>query len=451
MPSWEEMCQQVVVAGRPGDVATAASLWEQLLKNVTAVKESLDKNVKDLGEVWKGEAYEAFKTKVTGMATRAETIVQDAEGHDGIVQSLRNAADRLTAAQSAFPVPASCVNDVLEARNGRLVIDTGLFEMRVKPDFMGLLDPLTGLYDWINDKSEEAAKVYGDVSGDYVAVDQGMPGSSPQQVDTSPDMRTPDLGTGPAGAGGLGGAPSAGGMPSTGGIGGGGPSVGAGGLPGTGSPGIGSGAHPDLAGAGGYGSGGGYTPGTGSLADDYGSGLAGAGSATAPGLGTGGLPGTTGLGAGGGGGGAGLAGGGMIPGGGALGRPVTPGMAPMMGGGMAGAGRGGGRGAGGRLGGAGKLGAGAGMAPMMGGGAAGAGRGAGGRGAGRGVPGAGAAGVGGAAGRGAGARGGVGGVAGMGGHGGAGYGDEEVPRNTWLEEDEDVWGADGGGAPGVLR
>ncbi|MCF0096789.1 hypothetical protein B0E54_05657 [Micromonospora sp. MH99] len=35
--------------------------------------------------------------------------------------------------------------------------------------------------------------------------------------------------------------------------------------------------------------------------------------------------------------------------------------------------------------------------------------------------------------------------------GGAGYGEEDTARNTWLEEDEDVWGADGGGTSGILR
>ncbi|CCH15653.1 Protein of unknown function [Micromonospora lupini str. Lupac 08] len=77
------------------------------------------------------------------------------------------------------------------------------------------------------------------------------------------------------------------------------------------------------------------------------------------------------------------------------------------------------------------------MAPGMGGVA-------GGGGAGRGGAGRGAAG----AGRGAGARG-AGGVAGAG--SGAGYGEEDTARNTWLEEDEDVWGADGGGTSGILR
>ena len=40
--SWEEMCQEFVVDGRPGDVASAALGWEQLLKNLGSVQESLE-------------------------------------------------------------------------------------------------------------------------------------------------------------------------------------------------------------------------------------------------------------------------------------------------------------------------------------------------------------------------------------------------------------------------
>ncbi|KAB1123649.1 hypothetical protein F6X68_32555, partial [Micromonospora sp. AMSO12t] len=305
MPSWEEMCQQIVVAGRPGDVTSAALGWEQLLKNLNSVKESLETNVADLGEVWKGPAYESFKTHVKQIATDTGRVVDDAEKHNGIVQSLKTAADKLSAAQAEFPIPASCVNDVLEARNGRIVIDTGLFEMKVKPDFLGLLDPLTSLADWLNDKSDEAAKVYNQVSGEYVTIDSGTPGQTTPGTTQSPDVQTPDLGGGP-GAGSTGGAPSMGGMPSTGGMPGGGmPSLSGAGVPETGTTGIGSTAHPGLTTggydpSGGYDPNGGYDPSTGSLADDYGSGLAGAGAPTVPALGGGGggggLPGTTGLG-----------------------------------------------------------------------------------------------------------------------------------------------------------
>ncbi|MGK5441880.1 WXG100 family type VII secretion target [Micromonospora sp. URMC 105] len=446
MPSWEEMCQQIVIDGRPGDVTSAAFGWEQLLKNLTTVKQNLETNVKDLGETWKGPAYEAFKTHIEGIAKSTGEVVADAESRGGIVNSLKDAADKLSAAQAEFPVPASCVNDVLEARNARITISAGFFEMKVKPDFLGLADPISSMVDWFNDKTDDANRVYGQVSGQYLAIDSNLdaPTSSTTPA-VSTDFTKPELGGGGGGGGG-GGVPDIGGAPSTGGLGdspsmggvGSPPGIGSGG-PGTGSvgPGIGTGTHPDLSsGTGGYPGGG-----TGSLGDEYGSGLAGAGGGvgTLPssGLGGGGLPATTGLGSGGGaGGGPGLGGvGGMIPGGGALGKPVSTGMPGMMGGA---AGAGAGRGGAGR--GAGRLGGGVGGMGGMAGGMGGA--------AGRGGAGTGKAAAGGVRG-GAGVKGG--GLAGMGGGHGAGYGEEEAPRNTWLEEDEDVWGADGDAAPGILR
>ncbi|MCX5068902.1 hypothetical protein OOJ91_23960 [Micromonospora lupini] len=436
--SWEEMCQKVVIDGRPGDVTSAALGWEQLIKNLNNVKQSLDTNIKDLGTTWKGPAYEAFKGHVEQISKDTGQIVADTEKGNGIVQSLKDAADKLTVAQRDFPIPATCVNDVLEARNAKLTLGVGFFEAKVSPDFLGWFDPVTAIADWINDQSEDAARVFQQVSDDYQALAPGHPGEAGNIGTGDPTNQIPKLDNGGGGGGGGGGVPKLGGGPSAGDLGAK-PSIGATAMPDTGNLPSGSGAHPDL--SGGYDSGTGNYPGTGGVpgvggaGDEFSSGLAGAGGGGSPGLGSG-LGGGGGLGSSGGlgsGGGAGSAG--ALAGGGALGRAVSPGMGPMMGGGAAGAGRGGGRGAGGRLGAGGKLGGG--MAPGMGGAA-------GGGGAGRGGAGRGAAG----AGRGAGARG-AGGVAGAG--GGAGYGEEDTARNTWLEEDEDVWGADGGGTSGILR
>jgi uncharacterized protein YukE len=420
--SWEEMCQQVVIDGRPGDVASAALGWTELLKNLRSVKESLEKNTADLGAVWKGPAFDAFKTHVGEIAKSTGRLIDDAEEGDGIVHSLNAAADKLTAAQSEFPIPASCVNDVLEARNGHLTIGVGFFEAKVAPDFLGLLDPIAGLADWLNDRTDEAAKVYNQVNDQYQGQAATMPGqTSNVPTQRNPNLETPELETGGPGTG-------PGSVPS---------------LPGTGTPGMGTPGAPDVRTPGNPDLGTpnpdlgrpddlpgdvtppGLVPGpdTGGLDDEeYGSGLASAAPPTT--TGTGGLPSTSGLGGGLGGG----AGSGSVPGGGALGRPVATMMPPMMGGGAPGAGKGGARGAG-RLG--------AGMAPGMLGGAGGpGGRGAGG---GRGT------------GAMAGARGAAGGRGGLVGGAGAGYGEDEATRTTWLDEDEDVWGADGDSMSGILR
>ncbi|WP_229402649.1 WXG100 family type VII secretion target [Micromonospora okii] len=440
--SWEEMAREVLVEGRPADVQSAALGWKELIKNVGQVQDSLEKNVKDIGAVWKGPAYEAFKTHVEGLAKNANALVEAVDdpgrGKVSIVATLEAAARQLEEAQAKMPIPASCVGDVLAARNGEITLGVGLFETRVKADLLGSwpVEQIGKLGDWVtgwfSDQEGDARKVYNEVNGNFKDRTMEAPSASPLTSLEPGPQEVPNLGGGP-GAGPTGKVPSVGGPPKMPGTG----------LPDGPTPGIGDppkldgvkpdippSTHPDLSTRPpGTGTGNipdtGY-PGVGRPDTDYGTGLAGAGPA----------PATSGLGSGGGlGGGAGLSGGGAgggIPGGGALGKAVSPGLPPMLGGGGAGAG---GRGAGGRLGG-GKAGMGGMMGPGMGGGAGG--RGAGGKAAA------------GGAGRPGGAVAGRGGV-GMGGHGGAGYAEEEQVRNTWLEEDEDVWGAGGDGAPGILR
>jgi uncharacterized protein YukE len=455
--SWEEMAREVLVEGRPADVQSAALGWKELIKNVGQVRESLEKNVKDIGAVWKGPAYEAFKTHVEGLAKNANAIVEAVDdpgrGKVSIVTTLETAARQLEEAQAKMPIPAACVGDVLAARNGEITLGVGLFETRVKADLLGSwpVEQIGKLGDWVtgwfSDQEGDARKVYDEVNGNFKDRTMEAPGAmTPNSLRTGPP-EVPNLGGGP-GASPPGGVPPLGSpkVPSSA-VPPGGPTPSLGDPPkfDGGKPDLGPSTHPDLSPTP-------VVPGTGNLPDTdypgsnlpdggYGTGLAGAGAPPATtGLGSGGAGlGGAGLG---GGSGAGLAGGGAIPGGGALGKAVSPGLPPMLGGGAAGAG---GRGAAGR-GAGGRLGAGGMMAPGAAGGAGG--RGAGGKAAGAGRGG----GAGGPAGRPAGATAGRGGALGMGGHGGAGYAEEEQVRNTWLEEDEDVWGAGGGdGGPGILR
>lgn len=455
--SWEKMCEELVVAGRPGDLRTAALGWEQLIGNLREVEESLDRNIGDLGKHWKGPAYESFKVHLEQIVADLGKTIKDAEERDGVVQSLRAAADDLSAAQEAFPVPAACWNDVLEARNGKARISlAGVFEAKINADFLGVFElhakAADMVNDWIFDKTEDAEKVFNAARGDYLIRDRGMPGDTVVGTAVDTGYTTPELGSGPKIS-----APGAG--PGLG-ASGAGPQVEGAKMPGTvtpfgespsggyKNPGIGHLGEPPAPGTT---PGGGYTPPKDDY--DYGTGLAGAtpglggGLGAGGGLGGGGLGGGAGLGGGGlGSGGGGLGGGaaaGMIAGGGSLGKPVTPAMG-MMGGG---AGAGAGRGAGGAR--SGVKGAGAGLGAGAGGmigGAGGAGtKGAGARGAGAAAMGAGAGARGVGGGRGAGMVGGMGPSAGYGGA------DEVADRSSWLEEDEDVWGAEGEAPPGVLR
>ncbi|MEU1249201.1 WXG100 family type VII secretion target [Micromonospora arida] len=448
--SWEDMARQVLVAGRPADVTSAALGWQALLGNIEEVKRLVDADVLDLGESWKGPAYDAFRTHMEGLTKQAQSIVHGAResgsGQQSIVTVLQTAAQDLERAQNAMPVPQGCVGDLAAARNGAILIETGLFEASIRADFAGSwpMEKLGQLNDRIgeffNNNTEDARKAYDQVSDDYAARERETPAGALLERYTDGGPSGVDL-EGPTGTGGAGQAASLGGGPSTGGLGGE-PSL-VTGYTGSGGAGFGSGAHPDLSsGTGGYDGSAGSSPssrgqpsgvgsdlGDGALAGEYSSGLAGAGAGTGTltgvnsGFGAGGgLPSTTGLGGGlGGTAGLGAGGGGPIPGGGSLGRPVGLGMSPMMGG-AAGTG-GAGRGANGP-----SSRGGAAMGPGM--------VGAGGRG-GSGSTGARAVG--------GGVRGGLTGT-----NSGSGDGNEESQHGTWLREDDDVWGADDG-TDGVLR
>ncbi|GAB3959293.1 hypothetical protein GCM10027614_78490 [Micromonospora vulcania] len=184
-PSWEEMARQVLVAGRPADVTSAALGWQALLGNVEEVKRLVDADIHDLGESWKGPAYDAFRTHMEALTKQAETIVDGAResGSDqhSIVTVLQTAAQDLERAQNAMPVPQGCVGDLAAARNGAIVIETGLFEASIRADFTGSwpMEKLGQLNDRIgeffNNNTEDARKAYDQVSDDYAARERETP------------------------------------------------------------------------------------------------------------------------------------------------------------------------------------------------------------------------------------------------------------------------------------
>ncbi|MDP9791628.1 putative membrane protein [Catenuloplanes nepalensis] len=461
--SWENIVNQVVIDGRPGDLRTAALGWEAVLRNLNSVKTSLDTNVTDLGTVWKGDAYEAFKTHIETISEKIQHVVDEANGtgSGGVVTSLNQAADDLHAAQEVIPVPIAMQPEVMQARDAHLAIPIGSFENAIRVDIAGAMGTYrdignavtfglaekvwTAVQDALTNGSEEALQHWRTLNGQVADTAAATPAGTPVGYQSFAPTEEVPLGSGGP-SGGVGGGPGGGG-------GGGAPKLGAGAPSGIGSVSPTGGSPFDSSigntpytppindSTGGFDPevGTGYTPGGGADFDPStptGTGLAGAGGGLgtgglgAGGLGSGGLSGLGGAGAGGlgAGGGLGSAGGlgaggaGGIPGGGALGKPVSgAGLAGLGAAGM------GGMGAGAGAKGAGKGGAAKGGKPMLSGGVA---------------PGTGA-------GKGGAGRAGAGGMAGMGGGHGAGFGGEEE-RSTWLQEDDDVWGG-GDAAPGVLR
>ncbi|WP_051797823.1 WXG100 family type VII secretion target [Catenuloplanes japonicus] len=448
--SWETVVTQIVVHGRPADLEAAAAGWARVLDHLDTVKASLDTDVQDLGETWKGEAYESFRSHVTGISENLQQIFDEAQRMGTVYGTLGEAAKALTKMQESMPIPEVSLPMVAAARESGEPIPPGLFlatltsqGISTAPFRLGAT--MTAVNDFYTEYTEVAGKLRTVLSNVFeeqaaqtppgttvgaaavtsdaaVPLQAGGPGSgtpagtplpppagapAAQSTPPSGSAASPALGSGAAGfdpsaGAGSSSAPSVGGLdrsapgtpPSTG-VAGAGFDPGAGGADvpgGTGLAGV-SGAGPGGAGALGAGGPGGVGPlGAGGL----GAGAGGLGGGAGGGLGGGGL-GAPGIGA--------------LPGGGAAGRPVTPSIG----------------GAGGGIG-AGQAGAGRGGRPGIGG-----------------TPGTGPA-AGGVAG-----RPGAAGIPGAGGAAGTGFGDEDE-HTTWLTEDEDVWG---GGptdiGPGVLR
>jgi hypothetical protein len=396
-PSWEEVVRRVVVATNYNAVAQSASRWQIVINRIYELAGDVDK-LHEESKAWKGGAADAFRGQ---LKSYSDTLNKLADEHRNISPALLACAGHLNEAVNNIHVPSWMLSTVESQQQayhmGQDVpgLPAGSFGDEYLKMFGGAASWIPGFKDfegWLNDEESKAQAAYDKLVGNYQSESHNVPAGAARPGGTVADM--PDVK--PAGVGAPGGAGKV-------------PAFGAGG-----APGMPHGPNPSATGVGappGFGTGGGAGDFPDPSASVPGSGLAGSTPGGLTGLdGPGGLGGPGGglgrLGPGGGPGGLnslGVPGAGGGPGGLAgRGLPPIAGVSPP--GGMMGAGAGAGaRGAGGR-----------------GGAGAGTGRGAAGRGAMMG-----------------------------GGHGGHGVGDGD-DRTTWLQEDDDVWGAGTDAPPPVI-
>ncbi len=397
--SWESMVDQVCVKGRPGRLTAAAQSFEACFSNADSVTQSLRDGISDL-ETWRGDAGKAYRERLEQIAKAIDDI---RESHRPVVTMLHDASSDLASAQGDMPIPNEMLDEVqghqAEADRFRASVFAGMvgglpaalipgsFWEKVSDNWLG--DLASNVVGWATDRLRSwFTDVEDDAQQVYERVDSAFDGHDLLTPNPTPTMgdRGDHNGFDPTSVDAGGGTGSAG-------------SLGPGGapkpppMPNTGVPDDVPTPHietptPTLPTEGPPTT----TPGLPTIDTGTGGNLPGTGLASGgPGFGP------VGAGLGGAAGGGGL---GSLGAGAGIGRPVSPAAAlsgmPMG---------------------------------MAGGGAGGRGGGRGGRGAGRG-----------GAGRGTGMMGG--------GHGaGQGGGDE---RNTWLTEDDDVWGAENSAAPGVI-
>jgi hypothetical protein len=224
MPDWTTMVNQVVIAGRPGDVRNAALGWEEVLGHVKEVQTSLETNVKDLATVWKGAAYEAFANHLDATGKELGKLVAQANDLDGIANSLTRAAERLAEAQARMPIPATAIGDVMAARNAAVCLDLGFCEAKLEASFyqsapVKLVGWLVDQFRKIlSDVEGEAAAAYDEVSSEYGAVADRTPAQAMAQPSvvtspTTPNLTAPGAPAGPAGVPSIGDGAPAGGVP----------------------------------------------------------------------------------------------------------------------------------------------------------------------------------------------------------------------------------------------
>ena len=390
--SWEEIVKRVTIQSNYNAVNAASDGWRKVLQRLYELAQDVQK-LSDESASWKGGAADAFRDNLKKNVTDLNKLVDD---HQSIPYGLAGCAQHLQEAVNTIQIPTWLISDVERQQQAyHMGTDVpGYSQGSFADEYLkhiggGFYSNIPGWKDfegWLNNQAADAQKAYDKLCAGYSTEVYNVPAGTRQ--DPPGVGGTPDFK--PSGPGAPGGAGKVSGLGGVGAPGAGhvpAPS-GAGGLPGTGTAGGDGTQWPDPS-AGGAGTG---------LAGGVPGGLSGLGG----GPGTGGLGGPTGLG---GPGGGGLGAGGLSGLGGAAALaakgglpPIGPGVGPPSG--------------------------------MVGAGAGGAGRGAAGRG------GAGRAGSG---------RGGMMG----GGHGGHGSGDGD-DRMTWLQEDDDVWGAGNDAPPPVI-
>lgn len=199
-PSWEEMAIQVVAHGRPGDLKSAALGWEALLRNLNSVKTSLDTNVTDLGESWKGDAYEAFKTHIEGISKKIQDLNDEANRQGTIVGTLNQTAALIEEAQRDFPIPNAALGDILEARDGHVDVPTGFFDYKLKLE-AGFFN--SGPIELINDIGDSVRDVFTRESEDAERIWDALNGDVRTESNKTPQASTPIpvAGTAPTTAG----------------------------------------------------------------------------------------------------------------------------------------------------------------------------------------------------------------------------------------------------------
>src|SRR2546423_15266758 len=112
MGSWEQMCEELVVQGDPGELRSLGQMWGVLATEVTNAAAGIRDGAKDM-TWWQGEAADAFRKRLGELADRLERFSGD---YAPVQDMLSTSAQSLEGAQRMVPIPDALRGKIEAAR-----------------------------------------------------------------------------------------------------------------------------------------------------------------------------------------------------------------------------------------------------------------------------------------------------------------------------------------------
>lgn len=111
-PSWEEIVNRVTIASNYAKVRGAAQHWQAAFEQASGRRQSLQ-NLSERSESWRGAGGNAFRDHIAKVVGVLDKTVQN---HERVVAKLNACADHLEAAVRKIPIPSWMYEDVVRMR-----------------------------------------------------------------------------------------------------------------------------------------------------------------------------------------------------------------------------------------------------------------------------------------------------------------------------------------------
>jgi hypothetical protein len=176
--SWEQAAVEVLVYGRTETIGELEGDWQTALRRGGEVSRELRRTAGGL-QSWQGPAGDVYRGKLADLASRLDGVESDC---GGIVPALTAARQSLAAAQETMPVPSEAVDNLAWARlkgDGGPVGSGSFWAAAQRAVVGGATDIGARLSDklrnWFTGEEAKARRIHAAVNGEYEQVDASAP------------------------------------------------------------------------------------------------------------------------------------------------------------------------------------------------------------------------------------------------------------------------------------